>query len=80
VRIGKKSNAYRLLVRKPKGKPPLGLSGRRWVDNIKVDLVDIGWDGVEWIDLTQGSDKWRAPVNVVMNLRFYKMLETIELL
>jgi hypothetical protein len=59
---------YRLLVRKLEGKRPLGRSRRRWVDNIKMDLGDIGWGGVDWIGLAQDRNKWRALVNAVMNL------------
>jgi hypothetical protein len=62
-------NAYRILVGKPEGKSPLGRPRRRWVDNIRTDLREIGWDGMNWIDLTQDRDKWRALVNTVMNLR-----------
>jgi hypothetical protein len=52
------------------GKRPLGKPRCRWEYNIKMDLVrEIGWDGVDWIDLAQDSDQWRAPVNTVMNLR-----------
>jgi hypothetical protein len=47
---------------------------RRWVDNIKIELREIGWDGVDWIDLAQDRDQWRALVNTVMNLRVHKML------
>jgi hypothetical protein len=68
-RTGKEKNAYRLLVGKPEGKRPLGRPRWRWVDNIKMDLGEIGWDGVEWIGLTQDRDKWRALVNLVMNLQ-----------
>jgi hypothetical protein len=64
-----KRNAYRLLVGKPEGKRPLGRSRRRWVDNIKTDLLERGWGGVDWIGLAQDRDKWRALVNAVMNLR-----------
>jgi hypothetical protein len=64
-----KRNAYRLLVGKPEGKRPLGRPRHRWVDNIKMDLLEIGWSGVDWIGLAQDRDKWRALVNVVMNLR-----------
>jgi hypothetical protein len=53
---------------KPEGKRPLGRPRRRWVDNIKVDLRETGWDGVDCIDLAQDRDKWMA-VNSVMNLR-----------
>jgi hypothetical protein len=56
-------------VGKPEGKRPLGRPKRRWVDNIKADLLEIGWGGVDWIGLTQDRDKWRALVNAVMNLR-----------
>jgi hypothetical protein len=48
---------------------PLGRSRRRWVDNIKMDLREIGWDGVDWVELAQDRDHWRALVNTVMNLR-----------
>jgi hypothetical protein len=51
ARMGDKKNAYRILVGKPEGKRPLGRPRRRWVDNIKMDLRDIGWDGMDWIDL-----------------------------
>jgi hypothetical protein len=47
---------------------------RRWVDNIKIDLKEIGWDGVDWIDQVQDRDQWRALVNTVMNFGFHKML------
>jgi hypothetical protein len=67
--MGEKRNAYRLLVGKPKGKTSLGRPRRRWVDNIKMELLEIGWGGVDWIGLAQDRDKWRALVNAVMNLR-----------
>jgi hypothetical protein len=54
---------------KPEGKRPLGRPRRRWVDNIKIDLREIRWNGMYWIDLAQDRDKWRAVVNTVMNLR-----------
>jgi hypothetical protein len=66
--MGETRNAYRILVGKPEGKRPLGRPRRRWVDNIKMDLTEIGWDGVDWIELTQDRDQWRALVNTVMNL------------
>jgi hypothetical protein len=65
---GPKRNANRILVGKPEGKRPLRRRGHRWVDNIKVDLREMGWDGVDWIDLAQDRDQWRALVNMVMNL------------
>jgi hypothetical protein len=74
ARLGEKRNAYRLLVGKPEEKRTPGRPRRRWVDNIKMDLLEIGWDGVDWIDLAQDRDKWRALVNVVMNLLGIKML------
>jgi hypothetical protein len=64
----KKRNAYRLLVEKPEEKRPLGRPRRRWVDNIKIDLLEIGWGGVDWIAVVQDREKWRALVNAVMNL------------
>jgi hypothetical protein len=62
-------NAYTILARKPEGNRPLGRPRRRWVDNIKMDLREIGWDGVDWIDMAQDRDLWRALVNTVLNLR-----------
>jgi hypothetical protein len=67
--MGQKRNAYRLLVGKPDGKRPLGRPRRRWVDNIKMDILEIGWGGVHWIGLAQDRDKWRSLVNLVINLR-----------
>jgi hypothetical protein len=64
-----KINAYRLLVEKPEGKRPLGRPRHRWVDNIKMDLLEIGWGGVDWIGLAQDRNKWTALMNEVMNLR-----------
>jgi hypothetical protein len=68
-RMGEKKNAYRLLVGKPEGKRPLGRPRRRWVDNIKMDILEISWGGVAWIGLAQDRDKWIPLVNAVMNLR-----------
>jgi hypothetical protein len=61
-------NAYRILVRKPERRRPLRRQRRRWVDNIKMDLRQIGWDGMDWIDLAQDRNQWRALVNTVMDL------------
>jgi hypothetical protein len=64
---GEKRNAYRILVGKPEGKRPFGRPRRRWVDNIKMDLREIGWGRVDSIDLAQNRDHWKALVNTVMN-------------
>jgi hypothetical protein len=61
---GAKRSAYRILA----GKRPVGRPRRRWVDNIKIDLRETGWDGMDWIDLAEDRDQWRALVNMVMNL------------
>jgi hypothetical protein len=63
-----KRTAYRILVGNPEGKRPLGRPRRRWVDNIKMDLRETGWDGIDWIDLDQDRDQWRVLVKTVMNL------------
>jgi hypothetical protein len=63
-------------VRNPEGKRPLGKPRHRLVDNIKMDLGEIEWSGVDWFGLAQDRDKWRALVNAVMNLWFHKMLGT----
>jgi hypothetical protein len=69
AQIGENRNAYRLLVGKPEGRRPLGKSRHRWVDNISMDLVEVGWGDVDWIGLVQNRDRWRALVNSVLNLR-----------
>jgi hypothetical protein len=69
AQLGEMRNAYRILVGNPEGKRPLGRSRRRWVDSIKMDLRETGWSGMDWIDLAQDRDQWRALVNAVMNLR-----------
>jgi hypothetical protein len=66
--MGEKRGAYRILVGRPEGRRPLGRPRRRWEDNIKMDLQDVGWD-MDWIELAQDRDRWRALVNAVMNLR-----------
>jgi hypothetical protein len=68
ARMGEKRNVYRLLVRKPEGKRPLGRPRHRWIDNIKMDLFEIGWSVVDWIGVAQDRYRWRALVNVVLNL------------
>jgi hypothetical protein len=69
ARLREKRNAYRILVGNPEGKRLLGRQRCRWVDNTKTDLREIGWDGMDWIDLAQNRDQWRALVNTVMDLR-----------
>jgi hypothetical protein len=67
--MGHRRNAYRLLVGKPNGKRSLGRPRRRWVDDIRTDLVEAGWGDVDWIGLAQDKDRCRALVNSVLNLR-----------
>jgi hypothetical protein len=67
--MGKKRNAYRILVGKLEERRPVGRPRRRWVDNIKIDLREIERDGIDWIDLAENRNQWRALVNTVMNLR-----------
>jgi hypothetical protein len=67
--MGEKRNVYMLLVGKPEGKRPLGRPRHRWVDNIKMDSLEIGVSVVDWIGLAQDRYRWRALVNSVMNLR-----------
>jgi hypothetical protein len=62
-------NAYNILVGKPEAKTLLGRPSSRWEDNIRTDPREIGWKGVDWIDLVQDRDQWRAVVNTVMNFR-----------
>jgi hypothetical protein len=66
---GEKRNVYRLLVGKPEGKRPLVRTSRRRIDNIKMDLLEIGLHAVDWIGLAQDTYRWRALVNAVMNIR-----------
>jgi hypothetical protein len=67
--MGQKRNAYKLLVGKPEKRRPLGRPRRKWDYNIRMDLGEIRWGGVDWIGLTQDRNRWRAYVNAVMNLR-----------
>ena len=69
ARMGERRGVYRILVGKPEGKRPLGRPSRRWEDNIKMDLQEVESGGMDWNDLAQDRDRWRALVNVVMNLR-----------
>ena len=69
MHMGQRRGIYRVLVGKPEGKRPLGRPRHRWEDNIKMDLQEVGCGGVDWIELAQDRDRWRALVNAVMNLR-----------
>ncbi|KAJ4436531.1 hypothetical protein ANN_16562 [Periplaneta americana] len=69
ARVGESRNAYRVLVGRPEGKRPLGRPRRRWEDNIKMDLREVGYDDRDWINLAQDRDQWRAYVRAAMNLR-----------
>jgi hypothetical protein len=69
ARMRKKRDLYRLLVGKPEGRSPLGRKRRRWLDNIRMDVVEVGWGDVDWIDLAQDRERRRALVNSVLNLR-----------
>jgi hypothetical protein len=67
ARMEEKRNAYRILIGKPEGKRPIGRPRRRWVDNIKIDLREIGWNGMDWMNLDQDRDQWTTLVSTVMN-------------
>jgi hypothetical protein len=69
ARMGEDRNVYRVLMGKPEGKRPLGRPRPRWEDEIRMDLREIGWGSVNWIQLAQDRDRWRVLVNTVMNLR-----------
>jgi hypothetical protein len=66
---GEENGVYRVLVGKPEGKSPMERPRRRWVDNISIDLQEVGCGGMDWIGLAQDRDMWRTVVNAVMNLR-----------
>jgi len=67
--MGERRGVYRVLVGKPEGKRSLGISMRRWEDNIKMDIQEVGCGGMDWIELAQVLGRWRELVNAVMNLR-----------
>jgi len=69
TRMKEMRNAYKILVGIPEGKRLLGRPKRRWENNIRTDLRETGWEGVDWIHLAQDRDQWRVVVNTVMNLR-----------
>ena len=69
ARMGEGRGVYRVLVGKPEGRRPLGRLRRRWEDNIMLDLREVGCGCVDWMELAQDRDRWRALVSVVMNLR-----------
>ena len=69
ARMRERRDVYRVLVRKPEGKRPLGRPRHRWEDNIKMDLHEVGCGGTEWVELAHDRDRWRGLVNAVMNLR-----------
>jgi hypothetical protein len=71
--MGEGKGVYRVLVGEPELKRPLGRPRRRWEDNIKMALQEVGCGGMEWVELAQDRDRWRAHVNVVMNFGFHKM-------
>jgi hypothetical protein len=71
---GEKRNAFKILLGNPEKKKPLGRPKRRWVSNIKMLLREIGWGGMDWIDLALDRNKWTALVNTIMNLLVHKML------
>ena len=71
--MGEGRGVYRVLVGKPEGKRPLGRPRRRWEDNIKMDLQEVGCGGMDWIEVAQDRDRWRALVGTVMNLRVPKV-------
>ena len=73
ARMGEGRGVYRVLVRKPEGKRPLGRPRRRWEDNIKMDLQEVGGACGDWMELAEDRDRWRALASTVMNFRVPKM-------
>ena len=69
ARVGERRSAYRVLVGKPEGKRPFGRLRHRWEDNIKMDIQEVGCGSMDWIELAQDRDRWRALVNAIMKLR-----------
>jgi hypothetical protein len=69
ARMGARRGVYRILVGRPEGRKPLGRSRRGWENNTKMDLREVGWEGMDWIELAEVRDRWPALVNAVMNLR-----------
>jgi hypothetical protein len=67
--MGERRGAYRALAGKPEGRRPLERPRCRWEDNIKIDLLEVGWESMDWINLVQDRDRWRAVVNTEMNFR-----------
>jgi hypothetical protein len=71
--MGDRRCPYRILVGRRDGKRPLGRPRRGWKGNIEMDLQEVGWGGMDWIDLARVRDRWPAVMNTVMNFRFHKM-------
>jgi len=69
ARMGEERGVYRVVVGKPEGRSPMGRPKRRWANNIRTDLQEVGWVYMDWIGLAQDRDRWRTLVSAVMNLR-----------
>jgi hypothetical protein len=72
--MGEMRNVYSIFVGQPEGKKRLEIPRSRWEDNMRMDLRETGWEGVDWMHMGQDRDQWRAVVNTVMNPRFFKRL------